>query len=48
MFWKKEVQDGLKAPRVLQVLMTVSYLFTLAMTVSALANYIPKLIASFS
>ena len=48
MFWKKEVQAGLKAPRVLQVLMTVSYLFTLAMTVSALANYIPKLIASFS
>lgn len=48
MFWKKEVQAGLKAPRVLQVLMTVSYIFTLVMTVSALANYIPKLIASFS
>ena len=46
MFWKKEVQAGLKAPRILQVLMTVSYLFTLVMTVFALGNYIPKLIAS--
>lgn len=46
MFWKKEVQAGLKAPRLLQILMTVSYLFTLVMTVFALGNYIPKLIAS--
>lgn len=48
MFWKPEVQGGLKPPRALQVCMTVSYLFTLIMTVSALANYIPKLIASFA
>ncbi|MGN0333228.1 MAG: Nramp family divalent metal transporter [Lachnospiraceae bacterium] len=48
MFWKPEVQGGLKPPRVLQVCMTVSYIFTLFMTVSALANYIPKLIASFT
>lgn len=48
MFWKTEVQGGLKPPRVLQVLMTVSYCFTLLMTVSALGNYIPKLIQSFS
>lgn len=47
MFWKTEVQGGLKAPRVLQVCMTVSYCFTLVMTISALANYIPKLLASF-
>lgn len=47
MFWKKEVHAGLKQPRVLQVLMTLSYLFTLVMTVFALANYIPKLISSF-
>ena len=48
MFWKTEVQGGLRAPRVLQVCMTVSYCFTLVMTVSALTNYIPKLIASLS
>ena len=48
MFWKNEVQGGLKAPRVLQVCMTISYIFTLIMTISALTNYIPKLIASFS
>ena len=48
MFWKKEVQGGLKAPRVLQVCMTIGYIFTLIMTVSALVNYIPKLISSFS
>ncbi len=48
MFWKTEVQGGLKPPRVLQVCMTVSYCFTLVMTVSALGNYIPKLIQSFS
>ena len=29
MFWKPEVQGGLKPPRVLQVCMTVSYIFTL-------------------
>lgn len=48
MFWKTEVQGGLKPPRVLQVCMTVSYVFTLIMTVSALMNYIPKLAASFA
>lgn len=48
MFWKTEVQGGLKPPRILQVCMTVSYAFTLIMTVSALMNYIPKLAASFA
>ncbi len=48
MFWKAEVQGGLKPPRILQVCMTVSYAFTLIMTVSALMNYIPKLAASFA
>lgn len=48
MLWKTEVNVGLKPPRVLQVCMTVSYLFTLIMTVSALGNYVPKLIASFA
>ncbi len=46
MLWKKEVNAGLKAPRGLQVCMTISYLFALVMTASALSNYIPKLITS--
>lgn len=48
MLWKQEVNAGMKQPRGLQICMTVSYLFALIMTVSALANYIPKLIASFA
>lgn len=36
MLWKAEVNAGLKSPRVLQILMTVSYLFALFMTFSAL------------
>lgn len=46
MLWKTEVNAGMKPPRTLQVCMTVSYLFALVMTVSALANYVPKLMAS--
>lgn len=48
MLWKKEVNAGLKQPRALQICMTISYLFALVMTVSALANYVPKLISSFA
>lgn len=47
MLWKTEVSPGLKAPRVLQICMTISYLFALLMTISALRNYIPKLLESF-
>ena len=45
--WKKEVHHEAKPPRILQICMTVSYIFTLIMTISALFNYIPKLISSF-
>lgn len=48
MLWKKEVNAGLKQPRGLQICMTISYLFALIMTASALGNYIPKLIASLT
>ncbi|MGN0405283.1 MAG: Nramp family divalent metal transporter [Bariatricus sp.] len=48
MIWKKEVNEGLKQPRVLQICMTISYVFALVMRVSALVNYVPKLIASFA
>ena len=36
MIWKAEVNMGLKSPRVLQILMTISYLFAVIMTISAL------------
>lgn len=45
MIWKVEVNAGLKQPRVLQICMTISYLFALIMTISALKNYVPKLVA---
>ena len=46
MLFKKEVNEGYKTPRVLQICMLISYLFALVMTCSALWNYIPKLINS--
>lgn len=48
MIFRKDVNEGFKTPRVLQVCMVVSYAFTLIMTCSALINYIPKLIGSFA
>ena len=45
--WKKELFNGYKAPRVLQISMTVCYLFAVYMTINALSNQIPKLIHSF-
>lgn len=46
--WKKELFTGYKAPRVLQVLMTVCYIFAVFMTVNALRTQIPNLIRSFT
>ena len=45
--WKKELFDGYKVPRVLQVLMTICYIFAVFMTVNALRTQIPNLINSF-
>lgn len=44
--WKKEIYQGYKVPRFLQISMTISYIFVLAITVSALSIYIPKLLNS--
>ncbi|MGT2948544.1 Nramp family divalent metal transporter [Streptococcus devriesei] len=44
--WKPEIHKGYKIPRMLQISMTISYIFVLAMTVSALGVYIPQLIKS--
>lgn len=45
--WKKEIHATTKPPRILQVSMTISYIFVLGMTASALQVYIPKLLQSF-
>ncbi len=45
--WKKELFNGYKAPRFLQVLMTICYIFAVFMTVIALRTQIPNLIHSF-
>lgn len=45
--WKKELFTGYKAPRVLQISMTVCYIFAVYMTFIALRTQIPNLINSF-
>lgn len=45
LLWRKDVNEGYKTPAVLRVCMTISYIFVLIMTVSALKTYIPKLIS---
>jgi Mn2+/Fe2+ NRAMP family transporter len=45
--WKKELFNGYKTPRALQISMTVCYLFAVYMTINALMVQIPKLIHSF-
>ena len=45
--WKKELYEGMQAPKLLQVSMTVCYIFALYMTWSALQTQVPKLINSF-
>jgi len=47
LIWRKDINEGYGTPRVLQICMTISYLFCLVMTVSSLRTSIPKLIASF-
>jgi Mn2+/Fe2+ NRAMP family transporter len=47
MIWRADVNKGYKAPRLLQISMTVCYIFALIMTWSALQKQIPNLIHSF-
>lgn len=47
MLWRKDVNEGYKAPTALRICMTVSYVFVLVMTASSMANYIPKLLSLF-
>ncbi len=45
--WKDELFAGVQTPRVLQILMTICYVFAVFMTVNALRTQIPNLINSF-
>ena len=48
LLWRKDVNAGYKKPTVLRVCMTISYIFVLIMTASALSGYLPKLVALFA
>lgn len=48
LLWRADVNEGYKKPTVLRICMTISYLFVLVMTASALMNYVPKLVAAFA
>lgn len=45
--WKKELYTGYKEPRLLQIFMTICYIFAVFMTCIALRTQIPNLIHSF-
>lgn len=47
LIFRKDINEGLKPPRLLQISMVVCYGFALVMTFSALWNTVPKLINSF-
>lgn len=46
LLWREDVNKGYKKPTGLRICMTISYVFVVIMTVSALSGYIPKLLAS--
>lgn len=47
LIWRKDLNEGYKAPTALRICMTISYVFVLIMTVSAIRSYIPKIAALF-
>lgn len=44
LLWRKDVNEGYKAPTVLRICMSISYVFVLIMTFTALGNQIPNLL----
>lgn len=48
LLWREDVNKGYKKPTGLRICMTISYLFVLFMTFSALKTQIPKLIHSLA
>ncbi len=47
LLWRKDVNEGYKAPTALRVCMTISYVFALIMTISALSKQLPNLMKLF-
>ena len=47
LLWRNDVNEGYKKPTVLRICMTISYIFALIMTGSALSGQLPKLMALF-
>lgn len=45
LLWRSDVNEGYKKPTVLRICMTISYLFALVMTGSALSGQLPKVLA---
>jgi len=46
MLWRSDINKGYKSPTILRISMTVSYIFVLFMTLSALSIQIPKLLST--
>ena len=46
LIWRKDINAGYKKPTALRICMTISYVFVLIMTFSALSTQIPKLLAA--
>lgn len=47
LLWRKDINEGYKKPTALRICMTISYVFALIMTVSALSSQLPKLMKLF-
>lgn len=47
LLWRKDVNKGYKSPTALRICMTISYIFVLFMTFSALSTSVPKLLQAF-
>lgn len=46
MLWRSDINEGYKKPTALRICMTISYIFVLIMTFSALSSSLPKLLAA--
>lgn len=46
LLWRSDVNEGYKKPTTLRICMTISYIFVVIMTASALSTSVPKLLAS--
>lgn len=47
LLWRKDVNEGYKQPTILRICMTISYIFVLIITISALSTALSKLATSF-